>query len=38
MIVLHKDNVADVFITYLSNNKETHSGLMMVPFHSLTFK
>jgi hypothetical protein len=38
MIVLHKDNVADVIITYLSNNKETHSGLMMVPFHSLTFK
>lgn len=38
MIVLHKDDVADVIITYLSNDKETHSALMMVPFHSLTFK
>jgi hypothetical protein len=38
MIVLHKDNVADVIITYLSNNKEKHPELMMVPFHSLVFK
>lgn len=38
MIVLHKDDVADVIITYLSNNRETHSDLMMIPFHSLVFK
>jgi hypothetical protein len=35
---LHKDNVADVIVTFMSNNKETHSDLMMVGFHSLTFK
>ena len=38
MVVLHKDNVADVIITYLSNNKEKHSSLMHTPFYSLTFK
>ena len=35
---LHKDNVADVIVTFMSNNKETHSELMMIGFHSLTFK
>lgn len=35
---LHKDNIADVIITFMSNNKETHSDLMMVGFHSLSFK
>lgn len=38
MVVLHKDDVADVIITYLSNDKEKHPDLMNVPFHSLTFK
>jgi hypothetical protein len=35
---LHKDDIADVIVTFMSNNKETHSELMMVGFHSLTFK
>lgn len=38
MIYLHKDNVADVIITYMSNDKDSHSELMEVPFHALTFK
>jgi hypothetical protein len=38
MIVLHKDSVADVIITYLSNNKKTHSKLMNQAFHALRFK
>ncbi len=37
-IYLHKDDIADVIITYMSNNKETHSALMNIPFHSLIFK
>jgi len=35
---LHKDNIADVIVTFMSNNKETHSDLMMIGFHSLKFK
>lgn len=38
MIYLHKDNVADVIITYMSNDKSTHSDLMDAPFHALKFK
>ncbi|WP_430402204.1 hypothetical protein [Fluviicola sp.] len=38
MIYLHKDNVADVIITYMSNDKDSHSDLMEVPFHAHTFK
>ena len=38
MVYLHKDNVADVIITYMSNDKSTHSELMDAPFHALTFK
>ena len=38
MIYLHKDDVADVIITYMSNDKATHSDLMDKSFHSLTFK
>lgn len=38
MVYLHKDNVADVIITYMSNDKEKHSDLMMKSFHALTFK
>lgn len=35
---LHKDDTADIIVTFMSNNKETHSDLMMVGFHSLKFK
>lgn len=35
---LHKNDTADVIVTFMSNNKETHSDLMMVGFHSLKFK
>lgn len=38
MIYLHKDNVADVIITYMSNDKDSHSDWMEIPFHALTFK
>jgi hypothetical protein len=38
MVILHKDNVADVIITYLSNDKTKHLALMMHAFHSLVFK
>lgn len=37
-VYLHKDDVADVIVTFMSNDKETHSDLMMDGFHSLTFK
>jgi hypothetical protein len=38
MVYLHKDNVADVIITFMSNDKTKHSVLMDKSFHSLTFK
>lgn len=38
MVYLHKDNVADVIITYMSNDKKKHSELMNKAFHALTFK
>ena len=38
MVYLHKDNVADVIITFMSNDKTTHSDLMMKLFYALTFK
>jgi hypothetical protein len=38
MVYLHKDNVADVIITYMSNDKTKHSALMDKAFHSLRFK
>jgi hypothetical protein len=37
-IYLHKDNVADVIVTFMSNDKNTHSDLMMEGFHSMIFK
>ncbi|MDG1913132.1 MAG: hypothetical protein P8I55_00910 [Crocinitomix sp.] len=37
-IYLHKDNVADVIITFMSNDKATHSDLMTEGFHLMTFK
>lgn len=38
MVYLHKDNVADVIITFMSNDKSKHSYLMEKSFHALTFK
>ena len=35
---LHKDDIADVIVTFMSNDKETHPDLMMAGFHSLVFK
>ena len=35
---LHKNDIADVIVTFMSNNKETHSDMMMEGFYSLTFK
>lgn len=37
-VCLHKENVADVIITFMSNDKNTHSDLMSIPFHALIFK
>jgi len=37
-VYLHKDDVADVIVTFMSNDKATHSDLMMAGFHSLVFK
>ena len=37
-VCLHKENVADVIITFMSNDRNTHSDLMDIPFHALTFK
>jgi hypothetical protein len=37
-VVFHKDDVADLMINYLSNNREQHEVLMMEPFNALTFK
>ena len=36
-VLLHKDNVADVLITFMSNDQSTHSDLMDIAFHALTF-
>jgi len=38
MVVLQKDGVAEVIITFMSNDKSKHSELMFEAFHSLTFK
>lgn len=38
MVYLHKDDIADVIITYMSNDKTKHPDLMMTAFHSLAFK
>ncbi len=37
-VCLHKENVADAIITFMSNDRKTHSELMDTPFHALTFK
>jgi hypothetical protein len=38
MVYLHKDNVADVIITFMSNDKSTLSYLIEKSFYALTFK
>jgi hypothetical protein len=35
---LHKDSIADVIITFMSNDRETHSDLMLKSFYALKFK
>ncbi|MFC7773040.1 hypothetical protein [Flavobacterium sp. GCM10027622] len=37
-VCLHKENIADVIITFMSNDRNTHSDLMDIPFHALKFK
>ena len=37
-VYLHKDNIADVIITYMDNDKQRHGELMQPPFHALRFK
>jgi hypothetical protein len=37
-VCLHKNNVADAIITFMSNDRSIHSDLMDIPFHALTFK
>lgn len=37
-LFLHRDNVADIIVTFLSNDKEKHSELMKIPFRSVGFK
>ncbi|GAB4148506.1 MAG: hypothetical protein Fur0041_22060 [Bacteroidia bacterium] len=38
MVYLHKNDVADVIITYMSNDKKVHTALMEKAFHALKFK
>lgn len=38
MVYLHKDNVADVIITFMGNDQSTLSDLMEKSFYALTFK
>lgn len=35
---LHKDDTADAIVTFMSNDKSSHSELMRIGFHSLKFK
>ena len=38
MVILHKDDIADVIITFMSNDKSKHADLMLESFYALTFK
>lgn len=38
MVYLHKDNVADVIITFMSNDRTKHPDNMLKSFHALRFK
>lgn len=37
-IFLHKDNVADIIVTFMSNDREKHSDYMNEAFYSIKFK
>ena len=37
-LCLHKKSVADVIITFMSNDIKTHADLMAIPYYALTFK
>lgn len=37
-VTLHKENIADILIIYLSNNRTLHEQLMLAPFDALKFK
>ena len=37
-ICLHKKSVADIIITFMSNNIDTFEDLIVAPFYSLTFR
>lgn len=38
MIVIHKKDIADVYISFLSNNQEKFEEYMLIAFHSIKFK
>ena len=38
MMVIHKKDIADVYISFLSNNKERFEEYMLMAFHSIKFK
>ncbi len=38
MMYLHKDDTADVIVTFMSNDQSRHADLMRIPFHALKFK
>jgi len=38
MVCLHKNNTTNVIITFLSNDKQKHSELVLKAFHTLKFK
>jgi hypothetical protein len=37
-VYLHKDNIADVIITYMDLDKQKHNELMQPSFHAIKFK
>ena len=38
MMVLHKKDIADVYVSFLSNSKERFEEYMLIAFHSIKFK
>tara|TARA_R110002049_G_scaffold2511_4_gene18392 strand:+ start:1332 stop:1616 length:285 start_codon:yes stop_codon:yes gene_type:complete len=38
MIVIHKENIADVYISFLSNNREQFEEYLLKAFHSIRFE
>jgi len=38
IFAIHKDNIADAFVIYLYDNKDTFEASVKPDFHSLTFK